>query len=574
MKHSYFDESRFVWFIVLAVLAIGLALRLHELGLRSISHPEVYVPGIPLPPAHVVPPPRLTWSETFHMHFHDEPHPMGWYWAMFAWTKLAGTTEWALRLPSAIIGAATAWVTFLVGRRVFGPTAAAFAAGLIALHGFHIYWSQEARMYTAGAFFGLLSTWALLGFVYEERRRKLFGVVYILGILAMAECVEFVWPLLGIQMLWAAFALPSACGFRWSELLRPHLAGAHPVLALQAIATMVSAPELLHSAYRARPEAVEQYPVSFLVEYVGFGFLFSSDGFAIPELRVPAVATLAIAALAVVFAASALRGPALRPLPVRSTGNPPMWPIVLVAIVMTAIMVWLALIARFRTPYLLAISAGPLLALWIPAMSRAADHLLAGNGWIRRWRGQAAGPRLLMVMIGVVAPAILFAASSVVEILAPRVFLVFVPAWLVLIAGGVPGIASRSARWMAGVVLAALFVASVPFNFLRPGSPNDYKGIVAGMGAHYRPDDLIFLLDKSWVEAPFFYYLPEGRGVFTDYAEALRRNPDARVWLVTWPTPYVPVINDERREALAHYRRVAQVTALRASAELFVPPGN
>lgn len=574
MKRSYFDDPRLVWLIVLIALAVGLLLRLNDLGLRSISHPEVYVPGIPLPPAHVIPPPRLTWADTFRMHFHDEPHPMGWYWAMFAWTKLAGTAEWALRLPSAIIGAATAWVAFLLGRRVFGPAAGALAAGLMALHGFHVYWSQEARMYTAGAFFGVLATWALLGFVYDERRRALFGATYVLSILAMAECVEFVWPLLGIQIAWAAIVLPHGGGFRWSEVLRPRLAGAHPVFVLQAIATMVSAPELLHSAYRARPEAVEQYAMSFLTEYLGFGFLFATDRFAIPELGLPLVAALAMAALAVALVVSALRGPALRPRPVQRTGHPRFWPVMLLAVAMTATMVWLALIARQRTALLLVISAGPLLALWIPTLARGADHLMAGQGAIRRWRGGIAGPRFLAVMIGMVAPAVMFAASAKIEILAPRVFLVFVPCFLVLIAGGAVHIASRWLRWISVAAVVLLFAASNPFNHARPGSPNDYKGIVAAMRADYRPDDLIFVLDKSWVETPFFYYLPEARGVFSDYSEALRNNPEARVWLVTWPWPAMPVINDERREALAQYTRIAHVTALRASAELFVPPGN
>lgn len=38
----------------LAIAAVGFALmlRLHALDLRSLSHPEVYVPGIPLPAGH------------------------------------------------------------------------------------------------------------------------------------------------------------------------------------------------------------------------------------------------------------------------------------------------------------------------------------------------------------------------------------------------------------------------------------------------------------------------------------------------------------------------------------------
>lgn len=90
----------------------------------------------------------------------------------------------------------------------------------------------------------------------------------------------------------------------------------------------------------------------------------------------------------------------------------------------------------------------------------------------------------------------------------------------------------------------------------------------------YRADDLIFVLDRRWEEAPFFYYLPGARYVFSDYDAALRDNAAARVWLVTWPFPDRPVIDDARREALRRYQRTRHVKALRASAELFVPPGS
>ncbi|KAB2884505.1 MAG: hypothetical protein F9K34_08485 [Albidovulum sp.] len=94
------------------------------------------------------------------------------------------------------------------------------------------------------------------------------------------------------------------------------------------------------------------------------------------------------------------------------------------------------------------------------------------------------------------------------------------------------------------------------------------------MMPHYRPDDLILVLDKAWVEAPFFYYLPDAHYAFTDYDAVLRDNPGARIWLVTWPYEDMPVVSDARREALAAYRREQHVTARRASAELFLPPGG
>lgn len=241
---------------------------------------------------------------------------------------------------------------------------------------------------------------------------------------------------------------------------------------------------------------------------------------------------------------------------------------------MSAFMVWLALIARHRNAALLVVATGPVLALWLPALSRAADHVLSRPAGLARWRTAAAGPRLLVALIGVAAPMILFVLSAKVEILADRSFLLFVPALLALVAGAVTAIPAAWARPLVAAALIGIFAASLPWSFARPGSPRDYKALVAGMQDHYRPDDLVFVLDRRWEEAPLFYYLPGARYVFGDYATALRREPRARVWLVTWPWEDMPVITDERRAALAGHVRAEHVEALRASAELFVPPGE
>jgi hypothetical protein len=271
--------------------------------------------------------------------------------------------------------------------------------------------------------------------------------------------------------------------------------------------------------------------------------------------------------------ARGVKRPALRPRPEAGAGNLPRWLPPAVAVIASAVMVWLALIALHRNGPLLVVSTGPLLALWLPALAHAVSHALSRLGAVTRWRETVAGPRLLVVLVGVLAPLVLFALSAKVAILADRAFLIFVPCLLLLAAGAVVAAGSRLPRIGATAALLALFAASVPYSYAKPGSPNDYKTLVARMQPDYRPDDLVFVLDRSWVEGPLFYYLPDAEYVFADYEEALKARPAARVWLVTWPYPARPVIEDERREALARYRRIVRHEALRASAELFVPPG-
>jgi mannosyltransferase len=63
--------------------------------------------------------------------------------------NVSGTdTEWVLRAPSALLGigniVAIYWLGVLIGGRIAGVLAAA----ILATSGFHIWYSQEARMYT------------------------------------------------------------------------------------------------------------------------------------------------------------------------------------------------------------------------------------------------------------------------------------------------------------------------------------------------------------------------------------------------------------------------------------------
>lgn len=66
-----------------------------------------------------------------------------------------GDSETALRLPSALLGVAAVWLTYLVGRRLGGREVGLLAAALLALSPFHIWYSTEARMYALLATCGL-----------------------------------------------------------------------------------------------------------------------------------------------------------------------------------------------------------------------------------------------------------------------------------------------------------------------------------------------------------------------------------------------------------------------------------
>jgi hypothetical protein len=73
-----------------------------------------------------------------------------------------GESAWALRLPAAAFGVASIYAAYLFGREITSRTESLLAAALLTFSFHHIWFSQNARGYTALLFFTLLSSYFLL----------------------------------------------------------------------------------------------------------------------------------------------------------------------------------------------------------------------------------------------------------------------------------------------------------------------------------------------------------------------------------------------------------------------------
>lgn len=101
------------------------------------------------------------------------------YLVMWWYVRIAGTSELATRLPSAVAMAATAAVIAAIGRRLVSPRAG-LAAGLIfaALPEISLY-AQDARPYAFMTTFGALASYALVRtFAARPERRRRWLVAY------------------------------------------------------------------------------------------------------------------------------------------------------------------------------------------------------------------------------------------------------------------------------------------------------------------------------------------------------------------------------------------------------------
>lgn len=91
----------------------------------------------------------------------DNQHPL---YSVLAHIAIAafGEEPWAIRLPALLFGVASVPLLYLLGAQVTARREALLAAALLAVSYHHVWFSQNARGYTALAFFTLLSSWLLL----------------------------------------------------------------------------------------------------------------------------------------------------------------------------------------------------------------------------------------------------------------------------------------------------------------------------------------------------------------------------------------------------------------------------
>ncbi len=77
-----------------------------------------------------------------------EPHPPLFYLLAWGWWTLAGPTEVALRLPSALLSLLTVALVYRLGATLFARPVGWLAAGFLALQPYHVWYAGEARMYS------------------------------------------------------------------------------------------------------------------------------------------------------------------------------------------------------------------------------------------------------------------------------------------------------------------------------------------------------------------------------------------------------------------------------------------
>jgi len=151
---------------VIAVVLLGTVLRFYGLGTENLWLDEA-----------------LSWQQAIlpvaelMRSVAADVHPPVYALMLHFITSVFGDSEWVMRALSAICGAASVWLTWLVCRRLATDRTAVIASLLCAVSLFNIQYAQEARMYTLMGCLALLSMLLLIeisaaGFTHSGSNQK------------------------------------------------------------------------------------------------------------------------------------------------------------------------------------------------------------------------------------------------------------------------------------------------------------------------------------------------------------------------------------------------------------------
>ncbi|MEZ4179924.1 MAG: glycosyltransferase family 39 protein [Candidatus Doudnabacteria bacterium] len=144
------SKIRTHWALI-ATLLLGIGLRLINITKISLWHDEAFS-------ALLI---KYNWGEMIYRIGLDV-HPPMYYIFLRLWHYVFGHSIFALRSMSIFFGVLTIWITYAFILKFFKSKFGAIAAALlIALNPFQIQYVSEARMYTMGAFFAILSAYLL-----------------------------------------------------------------------------------------------------------------------------------------------------------------------------------------------------------------------------------------------------------------------------------------------------------------------------------------------------------------------------------------------------------------------------
>lgn len=281
---------------LLAIVAGAAALRLATLGLQSFWYDESYTAAIALQPS---------LGDVFESVSNLETTPPLYYALVWLWQGVAGESDVALRLVSALAGIATIPIAYLLGARLHSPRAGLIAAALTAASPLLLSFSQENRPYALLCLAGAASMLLVLRAAERPSAGRLaaWAVVCIAGV-AVHYFAAFVVAPQALWLLWSVRRRPRH-GARDPRAPRRTLIACGGV----ALAGLAFAPLAVHQQAEGRTSWITEASLAERVEGVGHQFV---KGIEYPPSLLLGYLAIALVAAGIVLLAWRVRGGALR----------------------------------------------------------------------------------------------------------------------------------------------------------------------------------------------------------------------------------------------------------------------
>jgi hypothetical protein len=148
-KNMMTKRQKILW--ISAIFFIFFLLRLYRLGYHDFWYDEMAT-------VHYAQYPWANWNA-----------PLYWI-VLYFWIAIFGCSEFSVRFPSLVFSFLSAIIVFFLGKSLFNKKAGIFAAMLIGLSPFHLWYAQEARDYSMVLFLGLLSSWLIYNIVNKNKK--------------------------------------------------------------------------------------------------------------------------------------------------------------------------------------------------------------------------------------------------------------------------------------------------------------------------------------------------------------------------------------------------------------------
>lgn len=126
-------------------------------------------------------------------------HPAGWFATLWVWGNIFGWSETSVRMPSVIFGILTVLFTYLIGKELFSKKIGLVGALLLSLAPLHIYYSQEARMYSLSA---LAVTFSFYSFILFINKKKLGWFVFFLSMILVLYSDYVAYFIFPVQLIY------------------------------------------------------------------------------------------------------------------------------------------------------------------------------------------------------------------------------------------------------------------------------------------------------------------------------------------------------------------------------------